>query len=92
MAYKPDKKILKLINTPWEVLQKRLDDYFTNDVCKMLEDKGIEYTIEVKELWGKIAVFYLNDKKVFTNSFRRGKLEVFYYSEEYTCSSCRIRF
>jgi len=92
MAYKTDEKISKLINTPWEVLQKRFDDHFTNDVCKMLEDKGIEYTVEVKENCGKIAVFYLKGKKVFTYSFRKGKLDVFYYSEEDACNSCRIRF
>ena len=63
-----------------------------NEILDILEEKKIEFTIEEKLGWGKIFVFYIKGKKVFCNSIKNGKLSVYYYSENYSCKSCRIRF
>lgn len=63
---------------------------------KKIEEKlnefGIEFSKEEKEGWSTIYRFNLRGKDVFTNSFKRnGELELYYYSEEYSCKSCRMK-
>ncbi|NLN25340.1 MAG: hypothetical protein GX163_06775 [Bacteroidetes bacterium] len=58
-----------------------------------LSSKGIKSIIEEKENWGKIVVFELKGKKVFCSGYKKnGKMDVWYYSDEYCCNQCRIKF
>lgn len=72
-----------------DLKQTMLHNYIK--VMNMLDSKHIAYTLEIKEGWGIIYVFNIGDKKVFTNHIRKGELEVYYYSQDYSCKACRKR-
>ena len=65
---------------------------FHNEIVKnFLIEKNIDFVEEEKEGRGKIFVFYLKGKKVFAEH-ELGKIGIFYYSEDYACNPCRIKF
>ena len=59
----------------------------SKDIMDILDGKDIKYTLEVKEGWGIIFVFNIGNKKLFTNNFVYGALDVYYYSDSYSCKA-----
>ena len=62
------------------------------DILNIFNDKNIDFEIEMKDGWGLIYVFEIRGNKVFTHGFKKGKLDVYYYSDEYSCKGCRLKF
>jgi hypothetical protein len=62
------------------------------DILNLFNEKNIDFEIEIKDGWGLIYVFEIRGNKVFAPGFKKGKLDLYYYSEEYSCKGCRLKF
>lgn len=72
-------------------IERRIEER-NKKIEKLLNEKGISNYREEKENWGTIIVFELKGKKVFSYNFKKkDQLSVYYYSNEYSCSPCRIK-
>lgn len=73
-------------------MKNRLEEL--NAILDIFEEKNIDFKIEIKEGWGKIFVFEIRGNKVFTNTYskKKKKLDIYYYSDEYSCKPCRLKF
>ena len=63
------------------------------EIIKILVRNNLEYELVKKIGWGIVFKFNLNGRKVFTQdySFKKKKLVMYYWSDEYSCSPCYIK-
>lgn len=63
-------------------------------VLLFLKSKHIIFEEKIKEKWGTIFVFTLRGKMIFICEiaiFKKGKPELWYYSDEYSCKRCYMK-
>jgi len=87
------KEFFKLSNDEQQaIIQKRREKTHIQ-IEEILKKKHIRYSTQIKEKWGKIYTFTHKNKKIFTNSFTsKGNLELWHYSNEYTCSRSFLKY